>query len=50
VSIPSSGSPRFIEIAVLVLDCAKLERTFGVRLPAWQEGVAACVARLVKKG
>jgi dTDP-4-dehydrorhamnose reductase len=30
------------------LDCAKLERTFGVRLPAWQEGVAECVERLVK--
>jgi dTDP-4-dehydrorhamnose reductase len=30
------------------LDCAKLERTFGLRLPAWEEGVAACVERLVK--
>jgi dTDP-4-dehydrorhamnose reductase len=30
------------------LDCAKLERTFGLRLPAWQDGVADCVARLVK--
>ncbi len=30
------------------LDCAKLERTFGVRLPAWQEGVAECVKRLVE--
>jgi dTDP-4-dehydrorhamnose reductase len=30
------------------LDCAKLERTFGVRLPAWREGVAACVERLVR--
>lgn len=30
------------------LDCAKLERTFGLRLPAWQEGVAECVERLVK--
>jgi dTDP-4-dehydrorhamnose reductase len=30
------------------LDCAKLERTFGLRLPAWQEGVAECVTRLVK--
>lgn len=28
------------------LDAAKLRRTFGVTLPAWQEGVAACVARL----
>ncbi len=30
------------------LDCAKLERTFGLRLPAWQDGVAACVERLVR--
>ncbi len=30
------------------LDCSKLERTFGVRLPTWQEGVAACVERLVR--
>jgi dTDP-4-dehydrorhamnose reductase len=30
------------------LDCAKLERTFGLRLPAWQEGVAECVERLVR--
>lgn len=30
------------------LDCGKLERTFGVKLPAWQDGVAACVERLVK--
>jgi dTDP-4-dehydrorhamnose reductase len=30
------------------LDCSKLERTFGVRLPAWQDGVAECVARLVR--
>jgi len=27
------------------LDCAKLERTFGCRLPAWQDGIAACMAR-----
>ena len=30
------------------LDCGKLERTFGLRLPAWQEGVAECVERLVR--
>jgi dTDP-4-dehydrorhamnose reductase len=30
------------------LDCSKLERTFGLRLPAWQEGVAECVERLVR--
>lgn len=29
------------------LDCGKLERTFGVRLPDWREGAKACVARLV---
>lgn len=28
------------------LDGEKLARTFGIRLPPWQEGVAACVARL----
>jgi dTDP-4-dehydrorhamnose reductase len=30
------------------LDCSKLERTFGLRLPPWQEGVAECVERLVR--
>jgi dTDP-4-dehydrorhamnose reductase len=30
------------------LDCAKLERIFGVRLPDWQRGVDACVQRLLK--
>ena len=29
------------------LDCAKLERTFGLKLPIWQEGVAECVERIV---
>jgi dTDP-4-dehydrorhamnose reductase len=28
------------------LDCGKLERTFGVRLPPWQQGVADCIAEL----
>ena len=28
------------------LDCGKLERTFGVRLPPWQQGVAECIAEL----
>jgi len=27
------------------LDCTKLERTFGLRLPPWQDGVCACVDR-----
>jgi dTDP-4-dehydrorhamnose reductase len=29
------------------LDCSKLEQAFGLRLPPWQEGVAACVERLL---
>ena len=29
------------------LDCSKLERTFGLRLPAWQTGVAECVERIL---
>jgi dTDP-4-dehydrorhamnose reductase len=28
------------------LDCGKLERTFGVRLPHWEVGLAACIAEL----
>jgi dTDP-4-dehydrorhamnose reductase len=28
------------------LDCGKLARTFGVRLPPWQQGVAECIAEL----
>lgn len=28
------------------LDCARFEHTFGIRLPPWQHGVAACVERL----
>ncbi len=28
------------------LDCSKLERTFGVRLPPWQDGVEACIRAL----
>ena len=29
------------------LDCSKLERTFGVKLPAWPTGVHECVERLL---
>ncbi len=29
------------------LDCTKLEQAFGLRLPPWQDGVAACVGRLL---
>jgi dTDP-4-dehydrorhamnose reductase len=32
--------------AMAALDCAKLEANFGLRLPDWSEGIAACVARL----
>jgi dTDP-4-dehydrorhamnose reductase len=28
------------------LDCSKLAEVFGLRLPPWREGVAACLARL----
>lgn len=28
------------------LDCTKLEREFGLRLPVWTDGLAQCVARL----
>ncbi len=28
------------------LDCTRLEREFGLRLPHWRDGVAACVSRL----
>jgi len=31
-----------------LLDCSKLDRTFGIRLPAWQDGVAQCVERLLR--
>lgn len=30
------------------LDCGKLHEAFGLRLPPWQEGVAACVRRLLE--
>jgi dTDP-4-dehydrorhamnose reductase len=29
------------------LSCARFERTFALRLPPWQQGVADCVARLM---
>lgn len=31
------------------LDCGKLARHFGIVLPPWQQGVAACVARLQQR-
>jgi dTDP-4-dehydrorhamnose reductase len=30
------------------LDCTKLERTFRMRMPAWQDGVADCVLRILR--
>jgi dTDP-4-dehydrorhamnose reductase len=30
------------------LDCGKLERTFGLRLPDWRVGVGECVERLLR--
>jgi dTDP-4-dehydrorhamnose reductase len=31
-----------------VLDCSRLERTFGLSLPDWQVGVSACIAELAE--
>jgi dTDP-4-dehydrorhamnose reductase len=28
------------------LDCGKLERIFGLRLPPWQQGVEDCITEL----
>ena len=30
------------------LDCTKLARTFGAKLPPWQQGVSECVSRLAR--
>jgi dTDP-4-dehydrorhamnose reductase len=30
------------------LDCSKLERTFRMRMPSWQDGVADCVLRILR--
>lgn len=30
------------------LDCGKLERVFGLRLPPWQQGLAECIAELAR--
>ncbi len=30
------------------LDCSRLQATFGLRLPNWQEGVETCVTRLLQ--
>jgi len=31
------------------LSCAKLEQSFGIRLPRWQEGVALCVEKILER-
>ena len=31
------------------LDCGKMKRTFGIELPAWEQGAEACVTRLLDK-
>lgn len=31
-----------------VLDCSKLQRTFNIALPAWEDGAEACVKRLLE--
>ncbi|MFL5070270.1 MAG: sugar nucleotide-binding protein, partial [Xanthobacteraceae bacterium] len=30
------------------LDCSKLERAFGLRLPAWQDSLDQCLDRLAR--
>ncbi len=48
VPIPSAVYPtRTLRSPNSRLDCSKLERTFGVTLPAWQTGVHECVERLL---
>lgn len=34
--------------AYSVLDCSMLEHTFGLRLPHWRDGLAACMAELAE--
>jgi dTDP-4-dehydrorhamnose reductase len=47
VPIASSDYPaKAPRPANAALDSARFEATFGLRLPAWQQGVAACVERL----
>ncbi len=47
-AIPSAEyATRTPRPANSMLDCGKLERTFGVRLPAWQTGVHECAGILL---
>ncbi|MEZ5776234.1 MAG: dTDP-4-dehydrorhamnose reductase [Hyphomicrobiaceae bacterium] len=46
--IPTSGYPtRAARPANSRLDCAKLARVYGLRMPDWHEGLADCVPRLL---
>jgi len=46
--IPSAEYPtRTVRSPNSRLDCSKLERTFGLKLPAWQTGIHECVERLL---
>jgi dTDP-4-dehydrorhamnose reductase len=47
-AIPAGEYPTLApRLANARLDCSKLRDVFGLRLPFWQEGVAACVRRLL---
>jgi len=46
--IPTDGYPtRAVRPKNSRLDCSKLTQAFGVTQPAWQDGVSACVQRLL---
>lgn len=48
-AIPTSAYPTAAaRPANSRLDCSRLSRDFGIALPDWRDGVAACVARLVQ--
>jgi dTDP-4-dehydrorhamnose reductase len=46
--LPAEYPTRSGRPANSALDCSKLDRTFGVKLPAWQAGVQECAARLLE--
>jgi dTDP-4-dehydrorhamnose reductase len=41
----ATAAPR---LANSRLDCSKLERAFGIRMPGWEESLADCVGRLLQ--
>jgi dTDP-4-dehydrorhamnose reductase len=47
---PSEFPARAGRLANSALDCSKLERVFGVKLPDWQDGIQECAARLLEAG